>query len=534
MNEVLTEKLPVGRSTFHTLREQGKIYVDKTAQIYELAVQSQKFFFARPRRFGKSLLISTFESLFRDGLKDFKGLAIESLWKDKTYDVVTLDFSTINEFKTKAEFKYLFEDMLLQVVGRLGFKRERADADLLVQLGEWMKSRPAASLVMLVDEYDAPLTLSLANPPLFDEVRDALSRFYSVVKSAEGCLRFFFMTGITKIENASIFSAFNPITDISFRPQYGSLAGYTEAEIEQYFGGFLDRACRIRRKNETREALLAELRRMYDGFCFDLFASTHVYVPWSVLQFLADPGLGFLNYWHDGAGRSTLLTNFLTMRGMDKVSVYASEKMVTFEELFTAADLASLDPTVLLAQVGYLTIKEADNGLFTLGYPNQEVRESMARFFVEMITRDDRLAGNKTRTLRKILLRDDFETVVETVNRIITGLDYVRWNLTDEASCRNAVQLMLAAAGLNVQPEKHNALGRSDLEVSDGNRYWVLEFKWARKGRRAETILEEALRQLKNRRYGDEVPPDAELHRIALVFSEEARKFVLWQEVPAA
>ena len=109
---------------------------------------------------------------------------------------MTLDFSTINEFKTKAEFKYLFEDMLLQVVGRLGFKRERADADLLVQLGEWMKSRPAASLVMLVDEYDAPLTQSLTNPPLFDEVRDALSRFYSVVKSAEGCLRFFFMTGI--------------------------------------------------------------------------------------------------------------------------------------------------------------------------------------------------------------------------------------------------------------------------------------------------------------------------------------------------
>lgn len=105
---------------------------------------------------------------------------------------------------------YLFEDMLLQVVGRLGFKKERADADLLVQLGEWMKSRPAASLVMLVDEYDAPLTLSLANPALFDEVRDALSRFYSVVKSAEGCLRFFFMTGITKIENASIFFGFQP------------------------------------------------------------------------------------------------------------------------------------------------------------------------------------------------------------------------------------------------------------------------------------------------------------------------------------
>ena len=208
-DEELSAKLPIGRSNFRTLRQDGSVYVDKTALVYRLAIKKQKFFLSRPRRFGKSLLLSTFASLFQYGLEDFRGLAIEKLWKDTTYDVVMLDFSKFKDVNDIAAFRTKFDEHLESQFGFVGFKKSvSSDMSVMAQLDVWLQSRPPSSLVLLIDEYDAPLSTHLNDRALFDEIRNLLSEFYLRIKGCEGCLRFFFMTGITKIENASIFSAF--------------------------------------------------------------------------------------------------------------------------------------------------------------------------------------------------------------------------------------------------------------------------------------------------------------------------------------
>ncbi len=457
---LMAARLPVGRSTFRTLRRDGAIYVDKTAQIYELAIQRQKFFLARPRRFGKSLLISTLESLFRDGLRDFQGLAIEKWWQDKTYDVVTLDFSRTKDFASLDVFMKRFEDHLVNQFSAAGFRKDAASSvSLVAQIDKWMQTREPATLVLLIDEYDAPLTSCFDKPELFALVRDVLSNFYATVKGCEGCLRFLFMTGITKIENASIFSAFNPITDISLNPRFGSLLGYTEEELATCFGGYLKAAAQAA-GFQNSAALLDEMRRMYDGFCFDLFARTHVYSPWSVLKFLRDPAMGLRNYWYDSAGKPTVLMNFLKSRGLATLAAYAAAPMVPAEWLSDTTDVASLRPEVLLAQTGYLTILESDGEVMKLGYPNEEVRQSMARLYAEMMLADDAETYTKTRSLARILLTESFSDFVKTLNAVVAGLSYQGWSIRCEADARNAVQMMLSAAGLRVVAERHNAWKR--------------------------------------------------------------------------
>ena len=206
-----TNFLPVGMSGFDSLRQSRNIYVDKTRLIYQLAAKAGgKVFLARPRRFGKSLLVSTFESLFKHGLRDFQGLAIEKQWDDKTYDVVRLDFSRAKQFATGQEFRLRLDSLLTQAFGNLGFAYSPDPLHTACdQLSGWLEKRPKSMLVLLIDEYDAPLTACLDKPELFEQVRSSLSDFYSVLKSNDSALRFLFITGITKYSKVSIFSELN-------------------------------------------------------------------------------------------------------------------------------------------------------------------------------------------------------------------------------------------------------------------------------------------------------------------------------------
>ena len=233
------QQLPLGRSGFPALRDSNAIYVDKTEMVCKLAENDGKLFFARPRRFGKSLLISTFETLFKNGLRDFKGLAIEKLWKDKTYSVVRLDFSEVKNFRTREEFTERFFGYIAKNLGEVGFQPQEGES-LALQISSWLGNRPSRSLVVLIDEYDAPLVICLDKEELFRDVRMVMSSFFSTLKSKDDCLRFLFMTGITKFSSTSIFSDFNDLTDISLNPEYGALVGYTESEIERYFDYYIN------------------------------------------------------------------------------------------------------------------------------------------------------------------------------------------------------------------------------------------------------------------------------------------------------
>ena len=519
--------LPIGSSNFSALRQNNEIYVDKTDLIYQLACTRGSFFLARPRRFGKSLLISTFESLFRKGVEDFRGLSIEKSWKDKTYQVVRLDFSKIKGSANVHEFKEAFSYYLLDRFSEVGFRFDPKGTPILSQLDTWMLNLPNSSLVVLVDEYDAPLTEKLNQPEFFNEIRDIFSQFFGLMKGNEGCLRFFFMTGITKFSNTSIFSAFNNLQDISLDPLFGKLLGYTDDEIRNKFDEYLNRAAHA--LGNSIEDVMAELQKNYDGFCFDEKAQNHVYCPWSVLNFLNRPDRGFLNYWYASAGQPTVLTKYLASHALKSPALYDKEFLISKSELEAARQYDEISIEALLAQSGYLTIKDQAGGIYLrLGYPNQEVAQSMAQLYAAELLRGRCIAESGVPMLSKILSAEPAETVVDYFNRALTSIDYAQYPITNEATCRAYLQVLLIGAALLPRVEVHNALGRSDMEVEVGRRHWVFEFKFAQKDSEAGRLLSQAIEQIRCRRYGDKLS-DKELICVALVFSAEARKFISWE-----
>lgn len=202
---VLLPHLPLGQSDYFHLRRSGSVYVDKTELVCELASSFVPVLLIRPRGFGKSLLVSTLESLFRYGLRDFRGLAIEKLWKDRTYNVVRLDFSDCKQFADEEEFRETFSGILLAAFAEVGFRRTDDSMDLNFQISAWMSELERGSLVVLIDEYDAPLTACWNDVELFKAVRGHMSDFFATLKSEAGCLRFLFLTGTTKCYDTSIF-----------------------------------------------------------------------------------------------------------------------------------------------------------------------------------------------------------------------------------------------------------------------------------------------------------------------------------------
>lgn len=527
----MLQPLSLGRSTFSALRARNEIYVDKTALIYHLARFHSKIFFIRPRRFGKSLLVSTFESLFKNGLRDFEGLAIEKLWKDKTYPVVRLDFSGLKAYKDLGQFQIAFQSLLSSVFAPLGFHYDSENQTILFidQFKRWLSLQPPSSFVLLIDEYDAPLTSQLGTPVAFSNIRDYLSEFYAAIKEYEGCLRFFFMTGITKFNNTSIFSAFNNLQDISLDQLYGSLLGYTEEEISCYFGDYLSVASQTLELSERQ--VLDGLRYNYDGFCFDEQAKCHVYCPWSVLNFFNRPDRGFQNYWYTSGGQPTVLMKYLTDHALQSPTVYNESVLSSISDLGASRQYDEISVEALLTQAGYLTIKEKVGGDFVrLGYPNEEVARSMARLYAAELLKGQDVANSGVPSLYKVMLEQSPETVVSYFNRALGSIDYVRYPIENEAASRAYLQVLLIGAALLPRVEVHNALGRSDMEVEVGNRHWVFEFKFARTPSEVEKLLNQAVSQMQSVHYSENAV-NKHLIRVAMVFSAKDRRFSAWKVV---
>ncbi|MDO4937821.1 MAG: AAA family ATPase [Sutterellaceae bacterium] len=522
-------KLPLWRSTFSTLRFKREIYVDKTELIYRIVKDDAKIFLVRPRRFGKSLLVSAMESLFAHGLRDFKGLAIEKLWTDKTYPVVHLDFSEVREFSDEAAFSKKFEEILYVGFTSAGFTTGNEPLSIVRQLARWMKDLPPSSLVVLIDEYDSPLTACLDQPELFEKVRRILSDFFLMLKSKEGCLRFFFMTGITKFSNTNIFSAFNNLRDVSLEPEYGSLLGYTEEEIRNYFAPYVEVAAKS--LNVTQEEVMEQLQKNYDGFCFDSQIKTHVYCPWSVLNFFYTPHLGFENYWYASGGTPTVLMKYFGMRSLLDLDIDGNEKTISLESLGSACRYDALDPLVLLTQTGYLTMRSrSEGGYVSLDYPNKEVAMSMARLYSMEL-----LQGKRWHQAGKLFVADSLAKgmvteSIEQINFAFNMIDYQDYPIASESACRAYLQALLMGAALLPDVERHTAQGRSDLELNAGNYHWVFELKFAKNSADIDKLLKTGEEQVKTRHYGETLH-GRELIRIVMVFSSQERQFVRWQQV---
>lgn len=525
MREDQRQPLPLGRSDFAALRQSEALYIDKTELIFDLCREPRKIFMSRPRRFGKSLLVSTFKSLFEDGVRDFPGLAIEGLWNDRIYPVVRLDFSGLKSQLTINEFREALNSLILSAFSPLGFHYDANNPSIFFidQFKAWLNTQKTNSFVLLIDEYDAPLTNHLDDPEFFDRVRNVMGEFYAAIKQYEGVLRFFFMTGITRFSNTSIFSAFNNLDDISFDPDYGTLLGITEEELESYFDDYLKDAEAA--LSLSRVELLKELRSHYDGFSFDSEAETHVFCPWSVLNFLNKPKRGFQNYWYGSGGQASVLLNYLKGHELSSPDAFNKPLSITMDELESSRSYQDISLNALLMQAGYLTIKSKLNmAEVELGYPNKEVELSMARLYADELLRNVNRLDIGISTLARMLDTESAEAVVDHFNRVLNALDYQRYPIRDESSCRSHVQVLLMGGAMLPDVEKHSALGRSDLEVRTSHRVWVFEFKFARETSEVEDLLKEAADQIKTQRYGI-TPHGKELLRVALVFDSENRQF---------
>lgn len=328
-------------------------------------------------------MVSTFESLFKYGLRDFSGLAIGKLWNDKTYSVVHLDFSEIKDFSDDHDFARRFEDLLIREFKPAGFVYHESEGLLTGQISSWLSSLPCASLVLLIDEYDAPLTVCLDNETLFEKIRSNMSSFFQTIKSKEGCLRFFFMTGITQCRH-NCFPEFNFLDDISLNPIFSSLLGFTVDEILSYFAHHLQNAAQDLKTTEND--ILAKLSENYGGFSFEPSAQSHIYCPWSVLNFFKYPSLGYQNYWYASGGQPTILLKYLRSHDMVNPESFVSVASITLDELGAVRHINKLSAKALLVQAGYLTIREQLNDTeVVIGYPNKEVKLALPQMYADVM-----------------------------------------------------------------------------------------------------------------------------------------------------
>ena len=368
METMPIRKLPVGIQDFTSLIEDGFLYVDKTDLVYRMVTTGKPYFLSRPRRFGKSLLLSTLEAYFL-GRKDlFKGLAIEQLEKDwKVYPVLHLSLNA-QFYENKRSLEQVLDAHFIQWEKKYGeTDKEVGYSARFMQIIQQACEKTGEKVVVLIDEYDKPLLRTLFNDDLHNVYREMLTGFYTVLKDADRYLRFVFITGVTKFSQLGIFSNLNQLIDISMAPDYATICGMTKVEIERDFQPEL--AALAARNKLTYEQTVNEMTKRYDGYHFSEFLADGIYNPFSVLNALVQER--FSSYWF-ATGTPTMLVDMLKktdydLRQLDGIEVPAAA-LTDYRADFQ-------NPVPIIYQSGYLTIKGYDpiKNFFILDYPNAEV-----------------------------------------------------------------------------------------------------------------------------------------------------------------
>ena len=510
-------KLPIGIQTFEKIRRGGYFYVDKTEEIWQLASSSVPNFLSRPRRFGKSLLLSTFEAYFEGKKELFEGLAIEKL-EDKweKYPVLHLDLNArkyeraddliamLNQFLEKWEAIYGNE------------KQNRAPEERFANVIQKAYEQTGKGVVVLVDEYDKPLLQALHNKTLLEEYRIILKAFYGVLKSNDSCLRFAFLTGVTKFSQVSVFSDLNQLNDISMSKAYATICGITKQELLDYFTPELEA---LAEENEQSfEDTVEMMTQQYDGYHFHQ-KGEGVFNPFSVLN--AFDKLEFGNYWFQ-TGTPTFLVNLLQKADYDLRTLMdgVEASAITFSEYRAEEN----NPIPLIYQSGYLTIKDFDKRfkIYTLGFPNDEVRYGFLNFLVPFYTKvtDDKknfYIGNFIQELEK----GDTDSFMQRFEAFFADFPY-ELNDKTERHYQVVVYLIFKLMGQFTQAEVHSAKGRADAIVQTPDYVYIFEFK-------LNGTAEEALLQIKEKGYAAPFKVDKrKVVKVGVEFSAETRNVKRW------
>lgn len=500
-------KYPIGIQDFRKIREGGYVYVDKTEHIYRILQGADYFFLSRPRRFGKSLLLSTMNELYRGNRELFEGLWIDNHWdwEEMQRPVIWLKFSS---FKYKGnDLKKAIQEGIEEVAAGLNIELDHgAFVNPLQDLIQKAYNQYGQKVVLLIDEYDKPIIDYLDEPGQAEANRDILKWLYSILKDSDPYLELVFITGVSAFSKVSIFSDLNNLYNLSLVAAARTLLGITQDELEHYFAEPLARVDK------------AKVRQWYNGYSWG--GTEKVYNPFSILSFFQGGG-EYSNFWFE-TGTPTFL-----IREMKKRAYYFPERIEVSQNKINAFDLTRLDPISVLFQTGYLAILkyEPEDHLYTLDYPNMEVRQSMEQSllheYLEGPIQDPlaRVAG-----LRNALREGDIEGMVRIINALFASMPYDLWpQQQTERFFHAIIHLTFDLLGTYIRSEVHTANGRCDALVETADRIYALEFK-------LDKSAAEALQQIFDKGYLQPYA-DSPKQRVAvgMNFSSEERAVVAWE-----
>lgn len=510
-------KYPIGQQNFKNIRTGDYLYVDKTSFVDRIITSGAQFLFlARPRRFGKSLFLSTLEYFFKGERDLFKGLFIDSSnWDWESYPVLRFDLN--RERYAQPE---LFDSVINNIfdIWDEEYGIDTKGTDLSSRFGNIIRAihlKTGRQVVILVDEYDKPLVGNLNKGDNFELFRDRLAAIYSNFKSNAEHIRLVFLTGVSRFSKLSIFSDLNNINDITFDAKFADICGITSDELLKYFQNGIHKFSIL--NNTSVEKTLDELKYNYDGYRFAERGS-EIYNPWSLLNAMERSKIEF--FWND-TGLPTIIAETLK-----NINANLEETFNTFcsQSQLKGLDLLNPDPIALLYQTGYLTIKDYDreSATYRLGIPNREVNEGLFRVLLPYYVKSTTISGNS--------LIDDIvgyfifgnpEKALKAMQIYFAGVDYAM-KFENENNFHNAFFILCDLIGLRTKTEVHTSSGRIDLEISTNRFIYIIELKY-------DHSAEDALRQINERNYTRKYQTDGrKLFKIGVAFSSKTRCIEEW------
>ena len=504
---------------FETLRKEGLLYVDKTAHLHRLITKpgSTFFFCARPRRFGKSLSVTTLKSIFLGHREFFDGLAIAKTGYDwKPHAVIHFNWGGVEVSDIET-----FERTLAIAVGdalrAAGYPYDPAipPSSNLARAIDFFYKKDGVGAAILIDEYDDPVAKALADVDLAERIRTRLSAIYAQFKDNSGKIRFLYITGVSKFTKLSVFSTLSSLNDISFEADYAALYGYTEEELSANFEGHM--RVKAERMGLTYEAFRAELKRWFNGYRFADENPVTVYNPVSIALTLVSTSARFKPTW-TSTGRASTLMNYIRREGA--LSIDPDREIDAVDADFDVADLAHIQPVGLLYQTGYLTIADCSYGLYTLRVPDEEVRQDLAALLAGAYAGKD---AQWSASLGGKLRAGKFDAFFDGLKSLYAQLPYGShegFERKNEFSYTRPLCMLLAAQGFRYDPEVTQTAGRGDLVATHPCGVYIFELK-------VDATAADALAQIREKGYAE--PYRARglpIIAIGLAFDSKTRQLV--------
>lgn len=508
-------KYPIGIQDFVKLRQGGFAYVDKTKFVYKLADEGSYYFLSRPRRFGKSLFLSTLEAYFLGRKELFEGLAIYDMEKEwKSHPIFYIDLNTANFRDVNSLYEVLNSHVSVWEEKYGAREYETTLALRFKGVIARAAEKEGRGVVILIDEYDKPILQTLRNEELQEKHRSLLKSFYSVLKTQDRYIRFAFITGVTKFGKVSVFSDLNNLMDISMDQRYISICGMTQNELLYNFREGIEQLGEA--YGDTEEETLNKLKIRYDGYHFEE-DTVGIYNPFSVLNTLAK--LRYKDYWFE-TGTPTFLVDLLKMHNYRLLDI-TREKVSA--DVINSIDSMSTNPIPVIYQSGYLTIKGYDERFkkYRLGFPNKEVEEGFLNFLLPLYTS----AGNNSP-----FMVDEFVQDVESGNperfmqRMKAFFADTSYQVVGDAELyfQNAMYLVFKIMGFYTQVERPTSDGRIDAVIQTPDYIYIIECKLDR-------TADEALRQINDSNYAAPFAMDKRLiYKIGVNFSSQTRGVEQW------